>query len=95
MGIYKEVDYFAVVTLLAIVLLLVFLVVTVIYFNSTANLTPPTRAESTFLFWTGIVMIVLLTVLAVYAMIRIFYYPLLIMTPDINPNDRVVMGSDT
>lgn len=76
-----QVDYFAVITLIVTILVLIFLVVSVMYFNAVANLTPPTRAESTFLLWSGVVIIIGLAALAVYALIRIFFYNLPIVAP--------------
>lgn len=76
-----QVDYFAVITLIVTILVLIFLVVSVMYFNAVANLTPPTRAESTFLLWSGVVIIIGLAALAVFALIRIFYYYWPVLAP--------------
>lgn len=67
-----QVDIFGIIILIAAVLILVFLVIVAIYFYDLMNLKPPTRGESTFLFWTSIVMAIIFAAIIIYAMIHIF-----------------------
>jgi hypothetical protein len=67
-----QVDFFAILVLIIAVLIMVFLIITAIYFYHLMNLRPPTTGESTFLFWTAIILSVIFLALAIYALIRIF-----------------------
>lgn len=66
-----QVNVFAIITLIALVLVVVFLIICAIYFSGLMNLRPPSRGESTFLFWTAVIMAVALTALAIWAIIEI------------------------
>ena len=85
-----HVDFFAILVLIIAVLIIVFLVITAIYFFNLMNLRPPTRGESTFLFWTAVILSVIFLALAIFALIRIFTHkaivyeqPLPLPTPTI------------
>ena len=67
-----QVDYFAIIVLIAAVLLIVFLIIAAIYFMNLMNLKPPSKSESTFLFWTSMVLLVILLAIIIYAFIRLF-----------------------
>lgn len=67
-----QIDFFAIIVLIAAVLILVFLVISAIYFYNLMNLKPPSKGESTFLFWTAIILAVIFLALAIYALIHIF-----------------------
>ena len=67
-----QVDFFAILVLIVAVLIIVFLIITAIYFYHLMNLRPPTRGESTFLFWTSIILSVIFLGLAIYALVHIF-----------------------
>ena len=77
-----QVDFFAIVILIVSVLVLVFLIIAAIYFMNLMNLRPPSRTESTFLFWTAIVMSVIFLGIIIYAFIRIFTYKSIIYEED-------------
>lgn len=76
-----QVDILAVVVLIASVLLLVFLAICAIYFNGLQNSSPPSAGESTFLFWTAIVMIVIFTAIGIYALIHLFTHKAVVYEP--------------
>ena len=67
-----QVDEFAIIVLIAMILILVFLIIAAIYFLNLMNLKPPSKGESTFLFWTTLILAVVSLAIVVYAMIRIF-----------------------
>lgn len=69
-----QVDFFAIIVLLLLVLIIVFLVIAAIYFHGLMNFRPPTQGESTFLFATAIILIILAFIIGVYALYRIFTY---------------------
>ena len=73
-----QVDIFAVVVLIFTVILLIFLVVTAIYFMNLMNSKPPTISESTFLFGTSIVLTLIFLGIAIYALIRLFTYTVIV-----------------
>jgi heme/copper-type cytochrome/quinol oxidase subunit 2 len=66
------VDPFSVTVLIASVLVMVFLIISTIYFSNLMKLKPPSKSESTFLFWTSLLLAILITVIAVLAIIHIF-----------------------
>lgn len=67
-----QVDFFAILVLIASVLILVFLIIAAIYFYNLINFKPPTSGESTFLLWTSIILGIIFLALSIYALIRIF-----------------------
>lgn len=67
-----QLDYFAVFVLLVTVLVVAFLIVTCFYFFNLMNLSPPSQGTSTFLFWTAIILTVIVFVIFVYALYRLF-----------------------
>ena len=73
-----QVDIFAVVVLIFTIILLIFLVVTAIYFMNLMNSKPPTISESTFLFGTSIVLTLIFLGIAIYALIRLFTYTVIV-----------------
>jgi hypothetical protein len=81
----SEVDYFAILTLLATVLVTIFLIVAALYFSSVIDLKPPSRSESTFLLWTDVVLIIILIALMIYAMFRIFSRPKVVEVSTLPP----------
>lgn len=73
-----QVDWFAIIVLIAMVLLLIFIVIIAIYFFNLMNLKPPSRSESTFLFWTSIVLGVIFLIITIFAMYRIFTHKVIV-----------------
>jgi len=67
-----QADVFAIIVLIAAVLIVVFLIISAIYFFNLMSLKPPSKAESTFLFWTSIVLALIFIGLAIFALIHIF-----------------------
>jgi len=67
-----QVDIFAIIVLISAVLIIVFLIIAAIYYFNLMSLKPPSKGESTFLFWTTIVLAIIFMGIAVYALIRIF-----------------------
>jgi sensor histidine kinase regulating citrate/malate metabolism len=66
-----QIDVFAIIVLIVSILIIVFLIIAAIYFNNLMNLKPPSRSESSFLFWTSIVMAVIFAGIFIYAIVRI------------------------
>jgi hypothetical protein len=70
-----QVDFFAITVLIVAVLIIVYLIIAAIYLlNLSANNKPPNQGESTFLFWTTIILGIIFLAIAIYALIRIFTY---------------------
>lgn len=67
-----QADVFGIIVLIASVLIIVFLVIAAIYFFNLMSLKPPSKGESTFLFWTSIVMVIVFLGIGIFALIRIF-----------------------
>lgn len=77
-----QVDFFAILVLIASVLIIMFLIISAIYFYNFTNSKPPTNSESTFLFWTSIILGIIFLALAIYALIRIFTYTIPVYEED-------------
>lgn len=70
-----QIDFFAITVLIVAVLIIVYLIIAAIYLlNLSANNKPPNQGESTFLFWTTIILGIIFLAVGIYAMIRIFTY---------------------
>jgi hypothetical protein len=68
-----QTDVFAIIVVIASILVLVFLIVAAIYFNGIQNWTVvPSNGESVFLFWTSIVLGVIFLAIVIYGLYRIF-----------------------
>lgn len=67
-----QANVFAIIVLLVAVLITAYLIVAAIYYNSLVNLRPPSRGESTFMFWTTIVLIVIFAAIIIYSIYLIF-----------------------
>jgi predicted membrane protein len=67
-----QADVFAIVVLITSVLIIVFLIITAIYFFNLMSLKPPSKAESTFLFWTSIVLVLIFLGITIFSLIHIF-----------------------
>lgn len=65
-------DPFSITVLVASVLIVVFLIISSIYFSNLIKLRPPSKAESTFLFWTSLLLTIIATVIAILAIVHIF-----------------------
>lgn len=77
-----QTDVFAIIVVIASVLVLVFLIVAAIYFNGLQNWTAiPGNGESTFLFWTAIVLGVIFLAIIIYGLYRIFTHRAVICPP--------------
>ena len=66
-----QADIFAIIVLIATALIIVFLVITAIYFANLMNLKPPSKGTSTFLFWTSIILAIIFIAIGIYAIIHI------------------------
>jgi hypothetical protein len=77
-----QVDFFAIVIMIVSVLALVFLIIAAIYFMNLMNLRPPSKTESTFLFWTSVILAVIFLGIIIYAFIRIFTYKSIVYEED-------------
>lgn len=69
-----QVDWFAIIVLIATILIIVFLIIVAIYFYNLMNLKPPSRGESTFLFWTTVILAIIFLIIAIFALVHIFTY---------------------
>ena len=77
-----QIDYFAIMVLVMVVLIIVFLCIAAVYFYDLMNLRSiPSTGISTFLFWTSIILAVVFLGLGMYALIRIFTYKSVVYTP--------------
>jgi len=68
----NHVDPFSVIVLIGIVLLIVFLIICCVYFYDLMKMKPPSKGESTFLFWTSMLLAIVAVVIAILAMVHIF-----------------------
>jgi heme exporter protein D len=85
-----QVDFFAIIVLIAAVLIIVFLIIASIYFFNLMDLKPPTRGESTFLFWTAIVLTIIFLVIAIIALIRIFTHKAIVYEEELQQRPPLV-----
>lgn len=69
-----HIDLFAIIVLIVIAMIIIYLIITAIYFYNLMNNRPPTYGESSFLFWTSVVLLFIYIAVTVYALIRIFTY---------------------
>lgn len=68
-----QTDIFAIIVVIASIAILVFLIVSAIYFNGIQNWTTiPGSGESIFLFWTAIVLGIIFLAIIIYGLYRIF-----------------------
>lgn len=82
-----QIDIFAIIILIVSVLIIIFLIISIIYFMNLMNLKPPTKNESTFLFWTAIILAIIFFGIAIYSLVRIFTHKSVIYDDTINiPN---------
>lgn len=84
-----QVNIFGIVVLITSVLILVFLIIAAIYFFNLMNLKPPSRAESTFLFWTAIVLAIISAIIIIYSLIHIFTHKAVIYEPLVETKTEV------
>ncbi len=68
----SPINVFGIIVLIIAVMVLVFLIICSVYFFNLMNLKPPSKGESTFLFWTAVIMAVIFLGLVIYAIIHIF-----------------------
>ena len=87
-----QVDVFSIITLIACVLIVVFLVIAAIYFYDLMNFKPPTNGESSFLFWTSIIMAIIFFGIGIYALIRIFTHKSVIYE-ELQPKPKQVINN--
>lgn len=96
-----QLDYFSIVIIIVTVLILVFLIIAAIYFYNLMNLKPPSKGESSFLFWTSIILAVIIFAVHVYAIWRLFTYkvPVYQETVEIKqisqPNKQIIIKEVT
>lgn len=76
-----QVNWFAIIVLISIVLVIVFLVVSAIYFYNLINLKVPTTSESTFLLATAIIMAIVFFIIGMVALYEIFTHSITIYEP--------------
>lgn len=67
-------NWFAIVTLIVIVILIIYLVIIAVYVRGVSLFVMPAQTESNFIFWTTIVVIVLLVIFGIIAIYRLFSY---------------------
>src|SRR5437868_15269496 len=87
-----QANIFAIIVLLAAVLITVYLIVAAIYFNQLVNLKPPSRGESTFLFWTTIALIVVFFAIIIYAIYLIFTHKTFVIEKEKTKVAKVIPG---
>ena len=80
-----QLDMFSVIVLIAVVILMVFFIVASVYFFNNWTNQVIASGESSGLFWTSLVILVLLLGLGIYATIRIFTYKTLVVKEEIVP----------
>ena len=78
------VNYVAIALIILSIITLIYLVVVVIYFWNMVNLRPPSRTESTFLFWFGIILGIVFLLAIIFSMVIILTH-VSYVTPEITP----------
>lgn len=73
-----HVNWYAIITLIAIVFVLIFLIIAAVYFFNLINFRLPSTTEATFMFASSIVLSIIFFLIAVIALYEIFTYPNLI-----------------
>ena len=68
----NKADPFSITVLIATVLIVVFLIISSIYFSNLMRLRPPSKSESTFLFWTSLLLTIVAAIIAILAIVHIF-----------------------
>lgn len=69
-----QADVFAIIVLIACVLIVVFLIVSLFAFYNSMNFRYPSQGQSMFLFWTSLIMAIVFIGLGIYSLYRIFTY---------------------
>ena len=67
-----QVNIYAIIVLIATVLLMIFIVIAIVYFFNLMNLKPPSQTEASFLFWTGLVLSLISLAIVIYSIVVIF-----------------------
>jgi heme/copper-type cytochrome/quinol oxidase subunit 2 len=67
-----QIDIFAILTMIVSVLVVIFLIIASVYYGGLVDGKPPAKGESTFLLWTSIILIIIVSALTVYSTIRVF-----------------------
>lgn len=70
----RAIDIYAIVSMIIAVIVIIFLSISVAYFWKISKANIISTAVGSTMFWTGIVMLVMLFIVVVYAMIRIFTF---------------------
>lgn len=65
---------FAWIALLVLVVIMVFLIISAVYFFNLMNFKPPTQGEATFLFATAVILAIVLFIIAIWALWGIYDY---------------------
>lgn len=69
-----RVDTFSIITLIAATAIIIFLIIAAVYFNNEMNFQVSSQGQATFLFWTSLVLIIVIVALCLYSIYRIFTY---------------------
>ena len=67
-----QIDIFAIIVLIFSISVLVFLIISAIYYMNIMNYTIPSSTEATFLFWTSIVMSIIVFFIILFSFYRIY-----------------------
>ena len=67
-----QIDIFAIIILIFSISMLVYLIISAIYYMNIMNFTIPSSTEATFLFWTSIVMSIIVSFIILFSFYRIY-----------------------
>ena len=67
-----QIDIFSIMTMIVSVLTIIFLIIAAVYYGNLVSGKPPSNAESSFLLWSSVVLIIILAALAIFATIKVF-----------------------
>jgi hypothetical protein len=68
----KQIDVFAIIVLILLTLILVFLIISAVYYINISNFIYPSKSESLFLFWTTIILCVIVFSMIIFAFYKIY-----------------------
>jgi hypothetical protein len=70
----NQIDVFAIIVLIVSILILVFLIISAVYFINISNFIYPSQSEAVFLFWTTIILCLIVFGIIIYAFYKIYTY---------------------
>jgi uncharacterized membrane protein (DUF106 family) len=68
----KQIDVFAIIILILLILILVFLIISAVYYINISNFIYPSQSQSLFLFWTTIILCIIVFGMIIFAFYKIY-----------------------